>query len=94
MSTEINQEDRLRNGAHQLRKTYSANEVASLLNYSSRTIRRWTATSREDYLRPIQEKHAQVFQLYKEGKKPKEIAEELNYALSTIYYILRTKKEA
>lgn len=80
---------RLRRGASQLRKEYSANEVANLLNYSPRTIRRWTAEPRDEYLERVRARRESVLKLHDEGKTPREIIKETGYSRSSVYTILR-----
>ncbi|MGV9183314.1 helix-turn-helix domain-containing protein [Arcanobacterium canis] len=80
---------RVRNGAKKLRSEYSISELAEIFNKSPRTITRWTAKPREEYLSEQQAKRAQVIELHKSGKKPKDIASTTGYALSTVYAILK-----
>lgn len=80
---------RVRNGAKKLRSEYSISELAEIFDRSPRTITRWTAKPREEYLSEQLAKRQQVVELSKSGKKPKDIANETGYALSTVYAILK-----
>lgn len=80
---------RVREGATRLRSEYSTKELAELFNRSPRTITRWTAQPREQYLAQAQEKRERVAELRQDGKTPKQISEEIGLPLPSVYGILR-----
>lgn len=73
------------------RGDYTLRELAELTGKSTRQISRYTSKPREEYLASVRKRHDRIMALHDDGKKPKEIAQELDTPIRTVYYVLKER---
>lgn len=74
------------------RRTMTAREAAERLGCSPRTVQRVMAEPREDFLARAAERRERVMALRGEGKKYREIADELGLPMGTVKTIIHQAK--
>jgi DNA-directed RNA polymerase specialized sigma24 family protein len=75
------------------RRTMTAREAAERLGCSPRTVQRVMAEPREDFLARAAERRERVIALRGEGKKYREIADELGLPMGTVKTIIHHVKQ-
>lgn len=74
------------------RRTRTAREVAQLLHVSERTVRKAMAEPRDEFLARAAQRREAVMALRGEGKKYREIADELGLPMGTVKTIIHHAK--
>lgn len=74
------------------RRTMTAREAAERLGCSPRTVQRVMAEPREDFLARAAQRRERVMALRGEGKKYREIADELELPIGTVKTIIHQAK--
>ena len=72
-----------------VRRSLTIKEMAIFANVSPATVARHTSEPREEYLKRARTRHQKIKTLHDHGEHPKQIAQQLNVSLGTIYYALK-----
>jgi len=75
------------------RRKRTAREVAASLGASERTVRRIIAEPREDFERRARERRKIAVDLREQGKKYREIAEEMGCSVGQVSYMLHVARK-